>query len=373
MLFNKLVSLFRFFICFLLLQVSGLPYAAGAEKSNITARIHFNTQTANFQRAREFYHLLGYTQGVSDFPKTNTHAMARSLGMYDLCTYQIEAIELMSIPNSLGPTSIDLIQFNKPFNGEPPYPDLNHLGLAYAALGTSSFEADYNYLQGQGVDFLSEPFGDKGKRFAFMQDPDGVYLKLLENSNPSNSGNGALTGINSMPYIGINVSDFSESLKFYRSLGYTNIKMLPERSSLGEAAAFGLDRPFTIRGADISLANGDGHTLRLVQWLEPFNSEPPYPPPINHIGIHRIALAVPNLDSAVTSLSVQGVEFLSEIAPCCSGTGLDEMGIINAIDPDGIFVELVGPITQKAPQSAPAACGDDILGGTTTLNIGSIL
>ena len=63
-----------------------------------------------------------------------------------------------------------------------------------------------------------------------------------------------------------------------------------------------------------------------------------------------------NLDSAVASLANEGVKFLSEIAPCCSGTGLDETGIINAIDPDGIFVELIGPITQRPPQSKVAVC-----------------
>lgn len=349
------------FIFLLALQALTLPYAVGAEEANVLARIHFNTQTSDFQRTREFYRLLGYTEGISDYPKTNTHAMARSLGMYDLCTYEIENIEVMSIPNSLGPTSIDLIQFDVPFNSEPPYTGANHLGLAYAALGSPSFEADYNYLRGQGVNFLSEPVGEIGSRFAFMQDPDGVYLKLVESldSRDSSNGNGSQTRINSMPHVGINVRNFSESLNFYQSLGYTNIEMLPENGSLAEGIAFGLDQPFTLRGADISLVNGDGHTLRLVQWLEPFNPEPPYPPPINHIGIHRIALAVQNLDAAVSSLSAQGVQFLSDIAPCCSGTSLDEMGIINAIDPDGIFVELVGPIVQNQLQLAPAICADE--------------
>ena len=53
----------------------------------LMARIHFNTQTSDFGRSRSFYRMLGFTRGVSGFPKTNTHLMARSLGMYDLCTY----------------------------------------------------------------------------------------------------------------------------------------------------------------------------------------------------------------------------------------------------------------------------------------------
>ena len=84
----------------------------------LTGRIHFNTQTGDFARSRAFYRMLGFTAGVGGFPKTNTHEMARSLGMYDLCTYEIQEIEVISIPASWGPTSIDLIQFAEPFNRE---------------------------------------------------------------------------------------------------------------------------------------------------------------------------------------------------------------------------------------------------------------
>ena len=67
---------------------------------------------------------------------------------------------------------------------------------------------------------------------------------------------------------------------------------------------------------------------------------------------------VQNLDRAVEILTAEGVEFLSDIAPCCSGTGEDEVGIINIVDPDGIFVELVGPIARRPPAPVPEACQD---------------
>jgi catechol 2,3-dioxygenase-like lactoylglutathione lyase family enzyme len=159
-----------------------------------------------------------------------------------------------------------------------------------------------------------------------------------------------------MPYIGINVSDFEKSLAFYRSIGYTDTRPLAETGTMEEARAYGLDKPFKIKGADISLGRGDHHVLRLVQWIEPYNAEPAYPPPINHIGIDRIALIVPNLDRAVEILKARGVEFLSEIAPCCSGTGDDETGIVHAIDPDGVFLELVGPIARQKLQPQPEGC-----------------
>ena len=93
-----------------------------------------------------------------------------------------------------------------------------------------------------------------------------------------------------------------------------------------------------------------------MQWIEPYNADPPYPPPINHIGINRIALMVPDLDRAVQVLRRQGVEFLSDVAPCCSGTGNDVSAIVHAIDPDGVFLEFVGRIAKRPLEPPPEGC-----------------
>jgi hypothetical protein len=67
-----------------------------------------------------------------------------------------------------------------------------------------------------------------------------------------------------MPYIGINVSDLETSLAFYEKFGYTSVTPLEQtEGSLAEARAWGLDQPFRIRGADIAIARGDRHVLRL--------------------------------------------------------------------------------------------------------------
>ncbi len=62
----------------------------------LMARIHYATHTPDFDRARAFYRTLGYTEGVSGFPLTNTHQMARSLGMFDQCQYELVKGEVMS-------------------------------------------------------------------------------------------------------------------------------------------------------------------------------------------------------------------------------------------------------------------------------------
>ena len=332
------------------------PAASNDQDIGLVARFHFATHTPDFDRSREFYRKLGYTEGRSGFPLTNTHLMARALGMFDICEYELAKGEVISLPGSLNSANIDLLQFKIPFNGEPPYELPNHLGMAYAALLTTNLESDVAYLKSIGTEFLSEPYGIAGDQFVFFRDPDGVLYKLMETA-PPHGDKAANMHLVAMPYIGINVTDLEASLAFYRKFGYTQVKRLHQTSgSIEEARAYGLDEPFQFKGADIAIGVGDRHVLRLIQWIKPFNPEPPYPPPINHIGINRIALLVPDIARAVTILKSQGVEFLSEIAPCCTGTADDKRAIVHAIDPDGIFLVLVGNITPQPLRPQPVGC-----------------
>ena len=322
----------------------------------LMARFHFATHTKDFDKAREFYRMLGYTDGIGGFPLTNTHQMARALGMFDECQYELAKGEVISLPGSLNSANIDLLQFKTPFNDEPPYELPNHIGMAYAALLTTHLGLDVEFLKKQGVELLSEPYGVPGNRYVFFRDPEGVLYKLMETAPPHGDPAKDMH-IVAMPYIGINVSDLDKSLEFYKKFGYTQqVRLKQTHSDLEEARAWGLDAPFEIKGADIALARGDQHVLRLVQWTTPFDPEPAYPAPINHIGINRIALMVPDIERAINILKKQDVPFLSELAPCCSGTGDDETAIVHAIDPDGVFLEFVGGISKRAPIPQPEHC-----------------
>ena len=321
------------------------------------ARFHFAIHTEDFEKTREFYRQLGFTQGISGFPLTNTHAMARALGMFDLCQYELEQGEVMLFPGAENTTGIDLLKWRVPFNPEPPYAKPNHLGMAYATLMTADLMSDYALLKSRGVSFLTEPYGTPGNRFVFMRDPDGIYLKLEESPIPKPGSGGNQTQILGMPYIGINVSDVEASVNFYERFGYSSVRWINEQTlSPEESAAWGFDRPVRYRGADIAITRGDHHRLRLLQWIEPFDPEPAYPPPINHKGINRLALTVPDVERATRILQEQGVPFLSEVAPCCSGTDTDTGGIVHAIDPDGVFLELVGNLTPRPVPPQPGHC-----------------
>ncbi len=321
----------------------------------LLARIHFATHTPDFDRARAFYRMLGYTGGVSGFPLTNTHLMARALGMFDECQYELVKGEVIALPGSLNTASIDLLQFKIPFDGRAPYARPNHLGAAYSALLTTDLASDVAYLKTQSAKFLSEPYGVPGNRFVFLRDPDGVLYKLEETAPPHGDA-AAKMHLIAMPYVAINVSDLSASLSFYRQFGYTDVRRFEHAGTIEEARAYGLEQPFRVVGADIALGRGDRHVLRLTQWIAPFDPEPANPAPINRIGIQRVALFVANVDRAVAILKKNSVPFLSEIAPCCSGTGADETGIVHAIDPDGVYLELVGAIARQPLAPQPEGC-----------------
>ena len=320
------------------------------------ARFHFAIHTADFDSTRAFYRMLGFTDGIGGFPLSNTHAMARALGMFDVCQYQLEKGEVILFPEAVNTTGIDLLQWQDPYNDAPPYAHPNHLGMAYATLLTTDLRADYEFLSANGAEFLSEPYGAPGNRFVIMRDPDGVYLKLEESPVPVSTHQGS-THIVGMPYIGINVSDLDASLAFYRRFGYTEMRPINEQTlSAAESAAWGFDQPVRYRGADIAITRGDRHRLRLLRWLEPFDPEPAYPPPINHKGINRLALTVPDVERAVAILKTQGVPFLSEVAPCCTATDADSGGIVHALDPDGVFLELVGDLEPRPVPPQPEHC-----------------
>ena len=56
--------------------------------------------------------------------------------------------------------------------------------------------------------------------------------------------------------------------------------------------------------------------------------------------MHRMAFSTSDIAADVAALKAQGVEFVSEVTPCCSGP--DSWGSIVAFyDPDGTIVELV--------------------------------
>ena len=314
-------------------------------KLNVLSFIHFNTNVSDFKTARAFYGRLGFTT-TSGFPDANTQAMARAIGVQTPTEYDgsqggeaggyLLHGELIGL-GGFGGGLIDLIEFTIPRNEEPPYAKLNHLGMASAILSSHDVERDYQFMKDNGVTTLAPPIERAdGVRFFVMRDPDGTYYEIEQ--SPVSSESESPPHLSGIDRVRINVSDLQRSLQWYALFGYEPVNNFAGAERAEVAAAMGFDGPIEYHRA-VLRHRLDGSGLELTQWQVPFDPAPPYPLPVNHLGIHRIALLTADMEADVQILQEHGVPFVSPVTPCCSGT--DSWGSIVAFeDPDGTIVEL---------------------------------
>jgi hypothetical protein len=345
-----------------------------------TAYTTYSGPTRNYDRSEAFYAMLGWTTGLR-FPDTNTPEVAAALGIdhpYDI------HVELRILTHGQQLSFIDLIEFFDPVRDpwdDTPYTYLYHLGMTHVAYVTTDIDADYASLLEKGVVFLSAPVGTPGDRFgrfATMKDPDGTAIQLVElpvpgpgpsPCDPNNLPPSTFPGPNPDDppvfypcpethlvrplFVNVNVSDFEGAREFFRMLGFTESSPLPSISTQAEAEAMGLDEPFEIIGADLtvpdSIVPGGGVAIRLMQWINPTDDKPPYPLPINHPGIQRLVYGSFNsdplnlMDDKKAALEAQGVQFVSDPAPCCDGPA-STGGIMLFFGPDGMIFETGGGV-----------------------------
>jgi len=298
---------------------------------------YFGLNTSDMARQRAFYETLGFKGEIYPAgPETST-TFARSLGFSD--DYLIY-VALTSLEDPPVPPFVDTVQFRgDSYRDEPPYANLNHIGMAYATYSTTDLDGDFAYLQAKGLEFVSAPTtAPNGERFVFLKDQDGAFLKLVETAEgvKATSSPGLIRLVNT----NMNVADLERSREFYRLLGFTESEPGSQAGSGEFAAAHGIDGPIEFEGMDISLGAGtDGATLQLRQWKSPYDDAPPYPPPVNHLGIDRINFYVKDLTAAIKTMNELGFEQMGPIG------GSPEFGIVFFFDPDGIKVQFAGPRT----------------------------
>ncbi len=312
---------------------------------HVQSRIHFNANVSDFPASRAFYGKLGF-KTISGFPDTNTLEMAQAIGIETPTSYdgsQGESAggyllhgELIG-PGGFGGGIIDLIEFKIPRSDAPPYAQINHLGMAKAAMYTTNISGDYEYMTRIGVKFISPPaVRSDGTSFAIFTDPDGIFYELIEVEGDDKKTQ--TTHITRVGRLNINVSDFERSRAWYQMMGYDVARKLASTDSIEVARAMGFEDGFEINGALLAHRSDDS-TVELVQWMRPYNPERAYPIPVNHIGMHRTAFLTGDIEADVATLKSQGVQFLSDITPCCSGED-SSSSIIAFHDPDGTIVEL---------------------------------
>jgi len=302
----------------------------------IATQGYFGINTSDIEVQREFYKDLGFIGEIYPAGPETSEVFAQSLGFPE--DYLIH-VSLHSLEDPPTPPFADTVEFRgNAYREEPPYEKLNRIGMAYATYSTTDFENDVTFLKSKGFNFVSAPAtAPNGERFVFFKDQDGAFFKLIATKEGKEPTAGA--DLVRLVNTNMNVTDLERSREFYRLLGFTESVDGSQAGDGDFAAAHGFDGPIEFIGEDISLGEGtDGATLQLRQWKTPFDATPSYPPPVNHLGIDRINFYVKDLTVAMQQMADLGFEPLGPIGGF--GTG----GIVFYFDPDGIKVQISGPI-----------------------------
>ena len=322
---------------------------------NVKAQVYFGLNTSDFADQLTFYDTLGIVGHINPAGPEECKTFARSLGFAD--NYLIRVA--LSSFNFGAPPWIDTVEFRDEagkdfsYRDDPPYATLNHLGMAYATYATTDLDGDYAYLMGEGVAFVSAPTtAPNGERFVFLKDQDGTFLKLIEESGaPPTAGPDLVRLVNT----NMNVADLERSREFYRLLGFTEEAAGSQQGAGPFAKAHGFNGSIEFAGVDVSLpasplpfVGDDEATLQLRQWKTPFESAPAYSPPVNHLGIDRIAFYVDDLNAAIDEMKRLGFE---QLGPIGGGTNVGDIGIVFFYDPDRIKVEFWGPVSEPNPDA----------------------
>ena len=299
---------------------------------------YFGLNTTDIERQRALYDTMGFVGEIYPAgPQTST-TFAQSLGFPD--DYLIY-VSLHSLEDPPTQPFVDTVEFRgNSYREEPPYAKLNHIGMTYGTYSTTDLDGDYAYFQSEGIEFLSAPTtAPNGERFVFMKDQDGTFIKLIATTE----GEAPTPGpdLVRLANTNMNVADLERSREFYQLLGFSESAPGSQAGSGDFAAAHGFDGPIEFEGLDISLgADTDGATLQLRQWKTPYDGAPPYPPPVNHLGIDRINFYVEDLTATIATMNALGFEPLGPIG------GSPGLSIVFYFDPDGIKVQLSGPRTE---------------------------
>ncbi len=137
-----------------------------------------------------------------------------------------------------------------------------------------------------------------------------------------------------LTHIGICVSDWERSLRFYRDL--LGFKYLSELQIAGEPTE-------TLLGLkDVALRalylERDGTRIELLHYSSPGHRGDGQVRPMNQLGLTHLSIRVGDLDATVRALQADGVRILD-------ATRIDlpafQAGAVFITDPDGTLIELV--------------------------------
>jgi len=306
---------------------------------------HISIGVNDMEKSLSFYqNILGFTEVMFDYSGALT-GMDWVVGKSGVKARIVLLKSERAGP--LGQGMIKLIQFLPPSKASPLNVDYiwSDIGISEVAVNVINMEKVLAQVKEKGIKVVLPPqhevFDNKEVIYAYIRDPDGSLVELVEWVKCKDFLGGS--GIEGVNHISIGVNDMEKSLSFYQNiLGFTEV-------FLDSTGLVKLPPALKKEGAPDSL------NLRLVMltnnyrdgWLEMAQHVPPYKPKHKpayaqwtHIGHIEFSIGVSNIEKVYTELHKKNVKFLCSPQKV-SFPPLGEWKFAYVAEPDGLFVSLV--------------------------------
>ena len=182
----------------------------------INALQHVGQGVWDTDKTYRFYkRFFGYKVKLSDLTISDQD-MAPIIG-------SVESLRALMAMNAKGGGILELIEYKscpiRPYPNDGGYGNYGILEVGYGVSNIDSVVAD---LSSQGVQFLTPVYDirlseDRIWRCAYLLDPDGLRLQLVEELGSAHS-TGQRPEIRGILHVGIGVSDLARSMTFYESM-----------------------------------------------------------------------------------------------------------------------------------------------------------
>ena len=298
------------------------------------ARIfHVNINCSDLARSHTFYVSgCGLAEGVRTTPDAAQSGLA-----FGLDRARWDAWILVGAKGFDG-GAIDLLEWQEPkVTGIAPAA-LHEAGLQRIGIQVPDLDAALANTAAHGGSRWGEPnvhtLPDGGQiRIAFVSDPDGVAIELVES---------ATFGLS---FVAVACADLERSVAFYRALGFRELARFPSANDSG--THLHIDGPVAMTEVLMGApGRGDVH-LMLVGFDRPAVL-PSTRRAANTIGMWRTALLLPDLDRAAAALRAADVELISDPQSMAMGPGLPNLRFVCFRGPDHEVIELIEQPTASA-------------------------
>ena len=220
---------------------------------------------------------------------------------------------------------VDLLEWHTPAPVGAPPANLHTQGFQRLGMLVPDLDAAMRAVVAGGGAVWGEPKAHGEVQLVLGNDPDGVAIELVQAGGPTAS------------FVGVACTDLERSVAWYRSIGF--------REAAWFASVNDDSNHLRIDGASafdevMITASGGGLSLILVGFTTPDVAKAA-PRPANVVGIWRVALLVPDLDTACRELDQLGIELLSRPVTMAMGSGLPELRFVCLRGPDHEVLELI--------------------------------